>query len=267
MVKVSLIQMESNGNKEINLQKSLEHLKAAMKDGAVLAVFPEYQMFLPDYSNPATTAAASESTDGNFVTAMISAAKGKVTMVLNIAEYAGTGIRPYNTSIVVNDLGIVSGKYRKLHLFDAYGHRESSCYQQGGIRPSTFSVPDARLGLQICYDLRFPEPARILRLNGASIISYQAGWFAGERKLETWRTLLRARAIENGSFVLASAQCGKDFTGHTMAVSPYGDILGELENQEGILTVDLDMSLPEKYSTDVPVIRQRRKDIYDISGF
>jgi predicted amidohydrolase len=266
-MKVSLIQMESEGDKEANLQKSRQLLGEAMKEGAVLAIFPEYQMFLPDYSDPGTTAAAAEPTDGNFVNTMTAAAKGKLTMALNIAEYAGTGIRPYNTSILVNDLGIISGKYRKLHLFDAYGHRESSCYQQGNIKPSAFAAPDARIGLQICYDLRFPEPARLMRLKDASIISYQAGWFAGERKLETWRTLLRARAIENGSFVLASAQCGKDFTGHTMAVSPYGDILGELDNQEGILTVDLDMSLPEKYSMDVPLIKQRRKDMYDISGF
>jgi len=266
-MKVSLIQMESEGDKEANLQKSRQLLGEAMKEGAVLAIFPEYQMFLPDYSDPGTTAAAAEPTDGNFVNTMTAAAKGKLTMALNIAEYAGTGIRPYNTSILVNDLGIISGKYRKLHLFDAYGHRESSCYQQGSIKPSAFAAPDARIGLQICYDLRFPEPARLIRLMGASIISYQAGWFAGQRKLETWRTLLRARAIENGSFVLASAQCGKDFTGHTMAVSPYGDILGELDNQEGILTVDLDMSLPEKYSMDVPLIKQRRKDMYDISGF
>ena len=266
-MKVSLIQMESEGDKEANLQKSRQLLGEAMKEGAVLAIFPEYQMFLPDYSDPGTTAAAAEPTDGNFVNTMTAAAKGKLTMALNIVEYAGTGIRPYNTSILVNDLGIISGKYRKLHLFDAYGHRESSCYQQGNIKPSAFAAPDARIGLQICYDLRFPEPARLIRLMDASIISYQAGWFAGERKLETWRTLLRARAIENGSFVLASAQCGKDFTGHTMAVSPYGDILGELDNQEGILTVDLDMSLPEKYSMDVPLIKQRRKDMYDISGF
>ncbi len=266
-MKVSLIQMESEGDKEANLQKSRQLLGEAMKEGAVLAIFPEYQMFLPDYSDPGTTAAAAEPTDGNFVNTMTAAAKGKLTMALNIVEYAGTGIRPYNTSILVNDLGIISGKYRKLHLFDAYGHRESSCYQQGNIKPSAFAAPDARIGLQICYDLRFPEPARLMRLKDASIISYQAGWFAGERKLETWRTLLMARAIENGSFVLASAQCGKDFTGHTMAVSPYGDILGELDNQEGILTVDLDMSLPEKYSMDVPLIKQRRKDMYDISGF
>lgn len=266
-MKVSLIQMESRGNKEVNLQKSLELLGEAVKQGAVLVIYPEYQMFLPDYSDPAATAAASEPTDGKFVTAMTAVAKGKAAMILNIAEYVGSGLEPYNTSIVVNDLGIISGKYRKLHLFDAYGHRESSCYQQGRIRPSAFTVQDARVGLQICYDLRFPEPARMLRLNDASIISYQAGWFAGERKLETWRTLLRARAIENGSFVVASAQCGESFTGHTMAVTPYGDILGELDNQEGVLTVDLDMSLPEKYSRDVPIIKQRRKDMYDISGF
>ncbi|MCL4330867.1 MAG: amidohydrolase, partial [Candidatus Thermoplasmatota archaeon] len=118
-MKVSLIQMESRGDKEANLQKSLQLLGEAMEEGAELAIFPEYQMFLPDYSVPETTAAAAEPTDGNFVTAMTASAKGKLTMVLNIVEYAGTGIRPYNTSIVVNDLGIVSGKYRKLHLFDA----------------------------------------------------------------------------------------------------------------------------------------------------
>lgn len=267
-MRVSIIQMESTEDKKLNLEQSLGYFDEALEEKPDLVVYPEYQMHLPDFHKPELTMGAAEPTDGDFVTAFLGRARENHVMVLlNIAEQERRGFMPFNTSVLIDDLGVIAAKYRKLHLFDAYSMRESSVYQQGRLPLAPAETPAVKLGIQICYDLRFPEPARLLRIMGADIISYQAGWFAGERKLETWRTLLRSRAIENGSFVIASAQCGPKFTGHSLAVNPYGDVMGELESQPGILTVDMDMSLIERYARDVPVMKQRRKDIYDISGY
>lgn len=266
-MKVALIQMESVRDKDTNLKVSLSLAAKALEQHPDMIIFPEYQMFQPDYGNPESTMRASEYTDGSFVSQFAKVAdQNGVSILLNISERASDNLKPYNTSVLIDDMGLVSSKYRKLHLFDAYSHMESGVYQMGRMPLSPAETVNGTLGLQICYDLRFPEGARILRLSGATIISYQAGWFAGDRKLDTWRILLRSRAMENGAFVLGTAQCGPAFTGHTMAVSPYGDILGELDNSQGVLVVDLDMSLPEKYLEDVPLIKQRRKDIYDVSG-
>ncbi len=267
-MRAALIQMESSQDKQQNLETSLRLLDEALKHKPEIVVFPEYQMHLPDFKRPELTQAAAEPAGGNFVSRFVERAKlHRVAILLNISEQVKPGLKPFNSSLLIDDLGVIVAKYRKLHLFDAYSMMESSVYDQGRTPLAPAETPSLRLGIQICYDLRFPEPARLLRIMGADVISYQAGWFAGERKLDTWKTLLRSRAIENGSYVIASAQCGPKFTGHTLAVNPYGDIMGELDSEPGILAVDLDMSLIEKYSRDVPLLRQRRKDIYDISGY
>ena len=121
--------------------------------------------------------------------------------------------------------------------------------------------------MQICFDLRFPEPARILAVKGAEMLIYQAGWFKGDHKLEQWRTLLKARAMENGTFVVGAAQCGESFTGHSVIISPYGEIVEEAGDRETVIIADIDLAEVEKYREEVPVIRSRRLDIYDIRGY
>lgn len=267
LMKVALAQMASGTDKESNLEKSVRLFNEAIKSKPNLVIFPEYQMFSPDYSDHEGLMEASEPLDGKFVSTFAELSrKNSVMSLINIAEKNFGTLKPFNASIFIDDLGIVVGKYRKLHLFDAYSKLESSLYEYGRIPISTIKAGGIQMGLQICYDLRFPEPARLIRLLGGQILSYQAGWYAGERKLETWKTLLRARAIENGLFVIGTAQCGKDFTGHSMVVSPYGDVLVEADNEDGVLTCELDMGILDKYAADVPMMKQRRKDLYDVSG-
>lgn len=266
-MKVALVQLASGTNKEDNLEKSVRLFNEAIKSKPNLVVFPEYQMFSPDYSDPEGLQENSEPLDGKFVSTFVDLSrKNSIMSLINIAERNYGTLKPFNASVLIDDLGMVVGKYRKLHLFDAYSKLESSLYEPGRFHIATLNAGGANLGLQVCYDLRFPEPARMIRLLGAQVLSYQAGWYAGERKLETWKTLLRARAIENGLFVLGTAQCGTDFTGHSMVVSPYGDVLLEADNNEGVFTCELDLSIIDKYAVDVPMIKQRRKDIYDVSG-
>ena len=267
IMKVALVQMASGTDKARNLETSVELFNEAMKQKPEFIIFPEYQMFSPDYADPEGLMMTSEPLDGNFVSTFTELSrKNSVSCLINIAEKNYGTLKPFNASILIDDLGMVVGKYRKLHLFDAYSHLESSLYEPGRAPISTVKAKRVGLGLQICYDLRFPEPARLVKLMGAQILSYQAGWYAGERKLDTWKTLLRARAIENGLFVLGTAQCGTEFTGHSMIVSPYGDILAEAENDQCVLAFDLDFSILEKYAADVPMFKQRRKDLYELSG-
>ncbi len=266
-MKVVIVQMSSIEDKKRNLDKSLDSLNRAKKENPDLVVFPEYQMFVPDYVNPEFVKKNAETVSGDFVSSITSMVERlKFHVLINVTELDKTSVKPFNTSFLISDLGIITGRYRKMHLFDAYGMTESCCYEPAHDPPTVMRLDDVNVGVQICYDLRYPEPSRVLRLEGGHVLVYQAGWFSGNRKLETWRTLLRARAVENGVFVIGAAQCGPKFTGHSMVVSPYGDVLDEAENDEAVITAELDLDLIDKYAKEVALIEHRRRDLYDVSG-
>ena len=123
--------------------------------------------------------------------------------------------------------GAVSTSYRKIHLYDSFGYKESDALRAGPLAPVVVDVAGFRVGLMTCYDLRFPELARLLVDHGAEVLVVPAAWVAGPRKVEHWRTLVRARAIENTVFVVAAAQPGPRYSGHSMVVDPLGDVLAE----------------------------------------
>lgn len=266
-MKVGIAQMDSTDNKEANLSKSIEMLKPLKDDPPDLIIFPEYQMLLPDFEDKEKMTSNAETPRENFVSSFVELAKQyKTNFLINILEKNAADLKPFNTSLFIDDLGLICGKYRKQHLFDAFSYRESNVYSPGYGKLEPIKTDDFSIGMQICYDLRFPEPARMLRLMDARIISYQAGWFQGEGKLDSWKTLLRARAMENGVFVIGTGQCGDKFIGHSMVISPYGEILKEAGKEEGIFVVDIDLSLVDKYLKEVPVIKGRRLDVYDVGG-
>ncbi len=264
-MKVALAQISSGKQKGGNLKKSIDIAKKLETEPPDILIFPEYQMLVPSYDNPEDAISESELVTEDFVSSFIPIARdSRMNILLNIVERNNGHLKPFNTSVMLNDMGMIDGKYRKKHLFDAYSFRESKVFTHGYGALNPFFTEKFSLGVQICYDLRFPEASRLLRLKGANILSYQAGWFSGERKLETWINLLRTRAMENGCFVLGTAQTGETFTGHSAIISPYGDIIKEAGEDETTLTCDLDMTLIEEYLREVPVLKQRRTDIYDI---
>lgn len=264
-MKVALAQISSGKNKQENLEKSLDIARKLESSPPDILIFPEYQMINPDFNDTEFMIEQSEFITDEFVSSFVPMAReSRMNMLLNIVEKNNGHLKPFNTSVMLNDMGMIDGKYRKKHLFDAYDFRESKTFTHGYGALKPFFTEKFSLGVQICYDLRFPEPARLLRLKGSNIISYQAGWFKGERKLETWITFLRARAMENGAFVLGTAQTGNQFTGHSAVISPYGDILAEAGEEETVISVDLDLTLIEEYLKDVPMLKQRRTDIYDV---
>lgn len=196
--------------------------RLAVDRGASLVVFPEYSsFFVPELGQRSIDAA--EPLDGRFVTALaaLSSELG-IHVVAGMLEQAEPG-RAYNTAVAVAPSGDVVARYRKLHLYDAFGQTESDWIVAGDIdEPETFEVGGLTVGLQTCYDLRFPEVSRRLVDAGADIIAVPSEWVRGPLKEHHWRTLVTARALENTVFVAAADHAPPIGAGNSMIVDPMG---------------------------------------------
>jgi predicted amidohydrolase len=146
---------------------------------------------------------------------------------------------PFNTLAVVGPDGRLQATYRKIHLFDSFGYRESDRLSPGAVEPVIVDVAGRSVGLMTCYDLRFPELGRALAVAGADLLVIPAAWVAGDHKVAQWRTLLSARAVENTVQVIAAAQCGAEYCGHSMAVDPWGEVLAEAGDDPITITAEL----------------------------
>ena len=166
---------------------------------------------------------------------------------------------------MISPAGKVSATYRKLHLYNALGFKESAKLVPGKsiVRPARTRA--CSVGLLICYDLRFPELSRILTVKGADVLVAPSAWVAGEMKEEHWQTMVKARAIENGSYVVAPAQVGNIYCGRSMAVDPFGVVLVDMGQQEGVEAVDIDRSRVQKIRKSLPLLKNRRTDVYRLS--
>ncbi len=168
--------------------------------------------------------------------------------------------RPFNTLVLAHGQdrpGEVT-TYRKIHLYDSFGYRESDRVHAGPLEPVVTRVKDVPVGLMTCYDLRFPELARALAAKGAEVLVVPAAWVAGPRKLEHWRTLLRARAIENVCWVVAAAQPAPRYTGHSLVVAPTGDVVAEAGDGEEHLSAVIEADAVAEARTANPSLQNRR---------
>lgn len=165
--------------------------------------------------------------------------------------------RAYNTLVVVQK-GAIINFYHKLHLYDAFASLESERIAQGEALPPVFPLADFKIGLMTCYDLRFPEVARSLAERGADVILLPAAWVDGEEKLQHWRILSQARALENGVYLLAVDMCGAGRVGHSLFVDPMGRVYCELDNQEGLLLGEIKNDLLQNIRKRLPLLSQRR---------
>ena len=194
-----------------------------------LVVLPEAVM--RDFGPPGSDISEfAEDLDGPFVQRVAElAAKHEVTVVAGMFERSEDASRPFNTLVVVDPDGL-RATYRKIHLYDSFGYKESERLLAGEPAPVVVEVNGFQVGLMTCYDLRFPEMARALVDRGAEVLVVPAAWVAGPHKVAHWRTLLTARAIENTVYVVAAAQPGPRYSGHSMVVSPRGERI-ELDEQ------------------------------------
>ena len=241
------------------------HAKGA---GVDLLVFPE-SLMTPFDSTADEFAAQAQPIDGPFCTGVEAiAAKHGLWIVYTANERNEQG-RPFNTAVVVDDAGAKRAVYRKVHLFDTDFVKESDKVAAGGGFMPPVATPFGNLGVAICYDLRFPEQARSAALAGADIMVYPAAWVDGPRKVDQWRALLKARAIENEFFVAGLSRCdrafgnaGRDYAGHSCVFGPLGDELASAGSDEQLLAVDIDLDEISRARAAMPVLDHRRPELY-----
>lgn len=239
-MRVALVQFASTTDATANRSDLTARLANLKPDDALdLVVLPEAAMhdFGPAHLDLATVA---EPLDGPFVQMLgVQAHRLGTTIVAGMFEATDQGL-PFNTLAVVGPDGTLRETYRKIHLFDSFGYRESDRLTAGAVEPVIISISGRPVGLMTCYDLRFPEHARALAVAGAELLVVPAAWVAGAHKLHQWRTLLAARAVENTVHVVAAAQCGDEYVGHSMAVDPWGEVVAGAVDEPATVVATLD---------------------------
>jgi len=243
------------GDIDANLAKALAGLREAHAAGAKLAVLPEMWSTGYDYRHLADLAGRTPE-----VIAALCAFSAETQMVLvgSLPEKEGESL--YNAATVI-DCGEVAGRYRKLHLFSTMGEDR---FLTAGDQDLVVDTSVARIGVAICYDLRFPEQFRKMALEGAEVICLPAEW--PKPRQEHWRTLLRARAIENQLFIAAANCCGiqgkLDFFGMSLLISARGEVLAEGGERDVVLTASFDRAEKEEYRNQIRCFIDRRPEIY-----
>ncbi len=230
-------------------------LRDLVPDDTDLVVLPE--AFARDFGEPGSSVAAfAEPVDGPFATELATVAHDRrTTVVAGMFETSEDPARPYNTVLV---RGASSAAYRKIHLYDSFGYLESDNLSPGAPLPVVVEVAGWRVGIMTCYDLRFPELGRALVDAGAEVLVVPAAWVAGPRKVDHWRTLARARAIENTVYVVAAGQPGPRYSGHSLVVDPLGDVLAEADEGPAHLQGTLTRSALETARSTNPSLANRR---------
>lgn len=256
----ALIQMSATTDSDDNRAKVDETLTTLEPDdGLDLVVLPEAAMH--DFGTPDhDLAAGAETLDGPAVQLLAGHAKRLGTTVLAgmFERNDADPTLPYNTLVAVGPDGAVSAAYRKIHLYDSFGYRESERLGAGEITTVVLPVAGRQVGLMTCYDLRFPEHARMLVDAGADVLVVSAAWVRGSLKEDHWSTLLRARAIENTVDVLGASQCGPTYVGRTMVIDPMGVAVAAAGERPAVVAARLSADRLRQSRTTNPSLANRR---------
>jgi predicted amidohydrolase len=258
---IGLAQVWSGRTKEQSLHHA-EKLVQKAKNADII-VFPEYLMFDPTGVPGRLYLFSAESLNGPWVKSFQRMAREKSTYVLTtLFEKSGEERRVYNTAILINDAGEVIGIYRKTHLFDAYGYRESRIIKPGEKLSGVYDVKGVKVGIAICFELRFPEIFRSLALTGAELVLEPMAWYRGHLKEEMLIALAKARAHENTIFIATSSLAGENFVGRSIIASPYGHIIADAGPWENYLEQQIDTKDITDSRKILPLLDLRRPELY-----
>jgi predicted amidohydrolase len=223
-VAIAVAQFAPGDDTDANLERMSRLAGDAANRGALLVVFPEYSSFFKPTMD-ARWFEHAQSLHGPFVRGLAElAAELGIHIVAGMAERVPEETTRFaNTLVALNDRGELVARYRKMHLYDAFGQRESDWIVPGPIEePQTFAFGGFTVGLQTCYDIRFPEVTRRLVDAGADLVLLPSEWVRGPLKESHWRTLITARAIENTIYVAAADHAPPVGAGNSMIVDPMG---------------------------------------------
>lgn len=256
-ITVAAIQFAPTQDKGANLDAAAELLREAKDRGARLAVLPEYAVFTAPAMDDSFVDSA-EPLDGPSITRLLEVSTELgLAIVAGTNEAAGEG-RIHNTLVGI-DGGRVRAVYRKVHLYDAFGYRESDrVIAADPAQPEVFEVDGFTFGMQTCYDLRFPEVSRTLIDAGADVLVLPAEWVPGPLKEFHWTTLLRARAIENTAYLIAADQNAPTGAGNSVILDPMGNTLAGLGEARGVAVAELTRDRLDEVRRINPALTLRR---------
>jgi predicted amidohydrolase len=264
--KAALVQMRSGIDMARNLSDASAMVRQAASQGAQYVLTPEVTNIVEADKERTKAVVAMEADD--ISVAGFSALAAELGIWLHAGSLAlrVSADRLVNRSLLFSPDGRIAARYDKIHLFDVdmpTGERirESDTFAPGA-EAVVAQLPWGKLGLSICYDMRFPVLYNTLATAGASFVSVPAAFTVPTGKAH-WHVLLRSRAIETGSFVLAAAQgghheCGRHTFGHSLAVNPWGEVIAELETEPGIVVFDVDEDLVKRDRGRIPALKNAR---------
>lgn len=261
-MKLSMGQISSSDNKAENLAAIRTQVEHAAAAGSELIIFPEFAMYdlqQPDHRFIENA----EPLDGPFVTALQQlATQYQIAIIAGTLEKVAGDPRPSNTLVAVDNNGALVQVYRKIHLYNAFGAKESDLIRPADVtEAAVFELGGVRVGLQTCYDMRFPEVTRELIDAGAELIVSPASWVPGPRKEEHWNVLARARAIENTVFFAAVGQAPPVAVGGSLLIDPMGIVIGELGEQVVVGHYEIDPDRVQAVRKRNPSVTDRRFEV------
>ena len=265
---VALVQLDATDDVAANIATAVALADQAAAGGARLVALPEYLQFRGSDDG---FRASARPIPGPHTEPFAEVARRHDAWILvgSTAETSADPTRPYNTSALIAPDGSLAAIYRKVHLFDvdiASGPMDTeSARVTRGDRLVTTEVDGVTVGMSICYDLRFPELYRALAVAGAGILTVPSA-FTDRTGRDHWEVLLRARAIENGAFVLAPSQIGgppgQPAFGRSMVIDPWGTVIAQAPDAVTIVRADLDLDRITQVRRGIPALANRRPDVY-----
>lgn len=255
-MKVAVGQFVVGPHWQDNVSVCIELMDRAAEAGASLLVLPEAVLARQD-DMPDLSVQSAQPLSGPYVTQLCEASRHyNLTTVLTLHTPTSEG-RAANTLIAVR-AGEVIAEYQKIHLYDAFNVQESRLVDAGDDIAPIITVEDMNIGLMTCYDLRFPDQALALALQGAEVLVLPAAWLKGPHKEKHWETLLTARALDTTCYVVASGECGNKNIGQSCVIDPLGVTMAAAAEAPALIFATLDKQRLVKVREMLPVLKNRR---------
>ena len=267
----AVVQMDSGSDKGENLRKACAFIDEAAAGGAKLICFPE----LMNLMGRNTGEGGGRETVPGYTTERLTAKAREHGVYIHSGsfyELVPGEKRAANTSVLIDPEGRVAAKYQKIHTFDGVLRDGTSFAESERIRPGnrivTAGTALGKLGMSICYDIRFPELYTIMASQGAQVFFIPSSFTRSTG--DHWEILLRARAVENFCYVIAPDQTGRKSTylahGNSMIIDPWGSILARAGDEEGVIFAGIDLDAVEDARALIPSLQNRRADVYELTA-
>jgi predicted amidohydrolase len=255
-MKVALGQFVISSEWQNNAETCQILMARAVQAGAELLVLPEACM-AQDGSDADGVLRLAQPLDGPFVSQLLAASRGStLTTIAGMHTPSGDGL-VYNVLVVIRD-GRLIAHYNKLHLYDAWEMKESKNVKPGSEVPPLLEIAGFNVGLMTCYDLRFPDMARRLVMDGADVLVVPSAWVKGPLKEKHWEVLATARALENTSYLIGVSACGGRNIGNSLVIDPMGMAIAHAAEEPALIFADLDKTRLAQVRHVLPVLENQR---------